>query len=286
MRLDARFDNEVRRVAGAEAAALVDAGIAVLDVRSPDEFTGLGHIPGARLLPVHLAASAPAVFDDLQTPVLVCCEHAVRSRFASRLLAQAGFTTVYELADGMARWNGARTFDGAHASGPAPWLVDNVDLLPAAGRVLDAASGNGRHALLLAAAGFAVTAVDRDARALDRLQRQAVRLGLDVQVKQVDLEAPDVDLGLSRHDLIVVTRYLHRPLFPQLVRALASGGTLVYETFLRSQAERGHPTRPEFLLQPGELPLLLHPLEILRSREGDFDGAMVASVVARATRSP
>ena len=281
MQLDPRFDGQVTRVAGEQAAALVESGATVLDVRTPDEFTALGHITGARLLPVHRSASAPAVIDDMDQPLLVCCEHAVRSRFTSRLLAQAGFSAVYELEGGMAGWRGPRAFDQAPLSGPAPWLVDNVDLLPASGRVLDVACGRGRHALLLAAAGFAVTAVDRDAGALGRLRQQAVRLELDVRVEEMDLEAPGVDLGAGRFDLIVVTRYLHRPIFPQLVNALAPGGALVYETFLISQAERGHPTNPAFLLQPGELPSLLRPLEILRSREGDFDGAMVASVVAR-----
>ena len=281
MHLDPRFDTQVRRVAGAEAAALVDAGATVLDVRTPDEFTGLGHIPGARLLPVHLSASAPAVLDALDQPLLVCCEHAVRSRVAARLLAQAGFTAVHELADGMAAWRGARAFDPAPMSGPAPWLVDNADLLPAGGRVLDVACGKGRHALLLAAAGFEVTAVDRDADALDRLRAQALRLEVDVRVVAMDLEAPEVDLGADQFDVIVVTRYLHRPLIPHLVSALAPGGILIYETFLVGQAERGHPTNPDFLLKPGELAALVSPLEILRAREGEVDGAMVASVVAR-----
>ena len=285
MQLDPRFDKQVTRVAGAEAGALVATGITVLDVRTPDEFTALGHIPGARLLPVHVSASAPAVLDALDQPVLVCCEHAVRSRVTARVLAQAGFTAVYELADGMAGWRGPRAFEPALVSGPAPWLLENVDLLPASGRALDVACGRGRHALLLAAAGFAVTALDRDAAALDRLRGHAGRLELDVRTEVVDLEGPDVDLGTARFDLMVVTRYLHRPLVPLLVKALAPGGTLVYETFLASQAQRGHPTNPAFLLQPGELPLLVRPLDVLRSREGDFDGAMVASVVARTRNS-
>ncbi len=272
---------QVRRVAGEQAAALVDAGATVLDVRTPDEFTTLGHIPGARLLPVHLSASAPAVLDAPDQLVLVCCEHAVRSRVAARLLAQAGFTAVHELADGMAGWSGRRAFEPVPMSGPAPWLVDNVDLLPDTGRVLDLACGKGRHALLLAAAGFAVTAVDRDADALDRLRAQALRLELDVRVQVVDLEAPDVEFGADRFDLIVVTRYLHRPLVPHLVSALAPGGILIYETFLVSQAGRGRPSNPAFLLEPGELVALVRPLEILRAREGDVDGAMVSSVVAR-----
>jgi len=281
VQLDPRFDLQVRRIAGEQAAALVDSGATVLDVRTPDEFIALGHIPGARLLPVHLSASAPAVLDAPDQPLLVCCEHAVRSRVAARLLAQAGFTAVHELADGMAGWRGQRSFDPAPISGPAPWLVDNVDLLPAGGRALDLACGRGRHALLLAAAGFAVTAIDRDADALGRLRAQALRLDVDLRVEVMDLESPGVDLGTDPFDLIVVTRYLHRPLVPGLVSALAPGGILIYETFLVSQAGRGHPGNPAFLLEPGELAALVHPLEILRAREGEFDGAMVSSVVAR-----
>ncbi len=281
MNLDPSFDNQVRRVHGSEAEALVDAGATVIDVRSLEEFTTLGHIPGARLLPVHLVAAAPAILDDADAPVVVCCEHAIRSRVAARLLAQAGFTQVYELAGGMALWNGARAFDAPPIAGPAAWLLESADLLPPSGRVLDVACGRGRHALLLAAAGFDVTGLDRDRETLERLQHQAERLGLAVKTWEMDLEASGADLGDARFDVVVVTRFLHRPLFPALVRAVAPGGTLIYETFLAGQAERGHPKNPAFLLHPGELQRLVAPLEIRRSREGEFEGKMVASIVAK-----
>ncbi len=282
MHLDPECDRLVRPVAGGEAAALVDAGVLVLDVRTPEEFTGLGHIPGAKLLPVHLAASAPAMLADPDSPVLVCCEHAVRSRFAARLLVQTGFTRVYELAGGMARWGGDRAFEPQPVFGPSAWLVDNVDLLPPGGHALDVASGRGRHALLLAAAGFEVTAIDRDPQAIAGLRRLADRLGLDIRAEARDLEEEEAELERGAYDLVVVTRYLHRPLFPRLVASLAPGGTLVYETFLEAQAARGRPTNPAFLLKPGELAALVRPLAVLRQREGEFDGAMLAGVVARA----
>jgi SAM-dependent methyltransferase len=82
-------------------------------------------------------------------------------------------------------------------------------------------------------------------------------------------------------DVIVVVHYLHRPLFPALIAALAPSGVLVYETFTRAQAARGKPTNPDFLLEAGELLELVRPLEVLVSREGDFDGRMIASVIAR-----
>jgi hypothetical protein len=83
--------------------------------------------------------------------------------------------------------------------------------------------------------------------------------------------------------VIVVVHYLHRPLFPALIEALAPNGLLLYETFTTAQAARGKPTNPDFLLKPGELLDLVRPLEILASREGDFEDRMVASVLARRT---
>ena len=81
-------------------------------------------------------------------------------------------------------------------------------------------------------------------------------------------------------DVIVVVHYLYRPLFPALRAALRPGGLLVYETFTRAQAQRGKPTNPAFLLEPGELRELVAPLDVLAQREGDFEGKMLSSVIA------
>jgi SAM-dependent methyltransferase len=235
---------------------------------------------------VNLIACAPAMLDAPERPVLVCCEHAVRSRVAARLLAQAGFSQVFELADGMAAWTGPRVFSETAVSGPSSWLLENADLLPSTGRALDLACGGGRHALLLAAAGFDVTAVDRDAAALGRLRGYADRLGLALRVHEVDLEKPPAQTvfeGWSEpaYELVLVTRYLHRPLLPQLGQRLSRKGTLLDETYLEAQGARGRPTNPDFLLKPGELAQLVEPLLIVRSREGEFEGAMVSGVAAR-----
>ena len=192
-------------------------------------------------------------------------------------------------------------------SAPSSWLIECADLLPSSSapgetaeatrpRALDVACGSGRHALLLAAAGLDVLAIDRDAAAVEGLRATARTLGLGVRAEICDLEAGDVatgDLGRgsmaesrgalapSTYDLIVVVHYLHRPLLRALVRALAPGGLLLYETFTVDQAALGHPKNPAFLLKPGELPRLVAPLEVVRQREGEFDGRRVASVAAR-----
>jgi tellurite methyltransferase len=269
-----------RRVRSDEAAQLVSTGrVRVLDVRSPQEYAQLGHIPAARLLPVELTACAPAVLER-DRPWLVCCEHGVRSAFAADLLARAGFEGVLDLADGMAAWDGPREHGPGRIDGPNSWLLECASLLPRDGPALDLACGRGRHALLLASAGYEVTAIDREASALDELRRVAARLELPVVTQQLDLEAGEVELGSGRFALILVVHYLHRPLFPALVRALRPGGLLVYETFTEQQALRGQPKNPDFLLRAGELPRLVAPLRVVRAREGEFDERDVSALAA------
>jgi SAM-dependent methyltransferase len=164
---------------------------------------------------------------------------------------------------------------------PAAWLLENADLLPRGGAVLDVACGRGRHALWLAGAGFQVRAVDRHREAIELLRTTARQLGLSIDCAVIDLETdPPPDLGTACCDAIIVFNYLHRPLMPMLLGALAVGGRLVYETFTVAQAERGHPKNPHYLLKPGELRTLVAPLRVLRYREGDVEGRCVASIVA------
>jgi len=270
-----------RDVTPAEAERLVAEGrVQVLDVRTAEEYEALGHIPQATLLPVDLIASAPATLAP-DRPLLVYCEHGIRSRQAAGFLARAGFEDVLNLTGGLSCWTGPRDHGPGWISGPSSWLLENADLLPRGGRALDLACGAGRHALLLAAAGFPVRAVDRDSARIAVLGTTAARLGLPLEADVMDLEVGDVDLGSGAYALVLGFHYLHRPLFPAIVRALAAGGLLVYETFTTAQAARGKPTNPAFLLESGELPRLVAPLTVLRQREGEFEGRMVAGVVAR-----
>lgn len=272
----------VRTIAHDEARAVLDAGGAIaLDVRTPGEYEQLGHIPDAWLMPVDLVASAAAVLPDDGRPIIVYCEHGVRSVAASRLLVEAGVTNVLNLAGGLAPWTGPRAFGPGALRGPSSWLIDNADLLPRGGQVLDVACGRGRHALLLASAGFDVHAIDRNADAIAFLRSTAERLRLSITAEVVDLEtgaAPELASG--SFDVVLVFNYLHRPLMPALCAATKPGGRIFYETFTARQAERGHPRNPAFLLKDGELPALLAPFTILRSREGEFDGRLIASAVA------
>jgi SAM-dependent methyltransferase len=163
---------------------------------------------------------------------------------------------------------------------PSRWLVDHGHILPSSGNALDVASGSGRNAFWLAARGLQTLAVDRSLASVAGIRATASQRHLPLHAEVVDLEMEGATLPVSAFDVVVVVHYLHRALFPALKGALRPGGVLVYETFTRGQAERGKPTNPAFLLEPGELRTLVAPLDILFEREGDFEGKMLASVIA------
>jgi len=78
--------------------------IQVVDVREPAEFSdALGHIPGARLLPLSELSTHHADLDRSR-PVVTVCRSGARSAQATVLLQKAGFTQVANLAGGMLRW--------------------------------------------------------------------------------------------------------------------------------------------------------------------------------------
>jgi SAM-dependent methyltransferase len=138
---------------------------------------------------------------------------------------------------------------------PSVWVVRWAEQLPPGGRVLDIASGSGRHARYLALRGHPVEAVDRDPAALSALARVA-----GVSTRCADLENAPWPYEGEFFAGVVAVNYLHRPLFPRLLAALAPGGVLIYETFATGNERYGRPSNPDFLLKPGEL------LDVVRGR--------------------
>ena len=135
----------------------------------------------------------------------------------------------------------------AHGSqAPSPWVRRFAPLIAPGASVLDVACGHGRHLRWLAEQGFRLTGVDRDAEAIAALQ------GLG-EVLQADIESGSWPLPGRRFGAVVVTHYLWRPLMPTVLDSVAEGGVLIYETFAAGNATVGKPSRPDFLLQPGEL---------------------------------
>jgi len=138
---------------------------------------------------------------------------------------------------------------GAGAHGPArpsEWVLRGLRWLPAGARVLDFASGTGRHARAADQRGLKVTASDRDSVALEQI-------GGEVHCIPGDLESGSWPFEPASFDAVIATNYLYRPRFSELCELLRPGGLLIYETFALGNERYGRPSNPDFLLQPGEL---------------------------------
>jgi len=174
---------------------------------------------------------------------------------------------------------------------PSRFVSQQLHRLPK-GRVLDVACGTGRHALYLAAQGFEIDAVDRDRESLARLSAAAAQRHLThLAVKEVDLERHTderPEFPADTYDVILVSFYLHRPLFPWIIDALKPQGVLLYETFtIENYVRRRHPKRWEFCLAQNELLRLTSALRVLSYDESEHEGghgngsAFTAQLVAQ-----
>jgi SAM-dependent methyltransferase len=130
------------------------------------------------------------------------------------------------------------------SSAPSAWLQRFAPRPP--GTALDVACGSGRNLRWLVDAGWQVTGIDRDTAATAPLQSLA-------KIVDADIENGPWPLPRQQFDLVVVCNYLWRPLFDSILAAVKPGGWLIWETFADGQQTIGRPSRPDFLLQRGEL---------------------------------
>jgi SAM-dependent methyltransferase len=156
------------------------------------------------------------------------------------------------------------------------------------GLVLDLACGRGRHCRVTAACGHRTVGIDRDRDLLAELRRHSVAHHLPLEVVRADLEDDrKLPFKSEAFGVILVFRFLYRPLAPQIVEALRPGGLLLYETFtLEQQHLPSGPNNPAFLLAPGELPALFPQLEVLESSEGTRRGEPELALAQLAARKP
>lgn len=152
---------------------------------------------------------------------------------------------------------------------PSPWVQRWTHLLLPHARVLDVACGTGRHSHWLAALGMQVWSVDRDEAALAQVRAHWPRGATHApHTVCADLESGPWPWPGHTFDAVVVTNYLWRPLLPVLLQSLAPGGVWLYETFAHGNAQVGKPSRPDFLLLPGELLQVCQGLRVVAYEDG------------------
>ena len=246
--------------------------LTIIDTRSHEEYEK-GHIPGAYHVPYSELETRVKELQDQHAPIVVISGSGIRSQAVCRLLTDRGFKKTFNVTGGMASWTGKREYGQPPESrleiSPSGLLVDNIDVLPK-GKALDLAMGYGRNALFLAKSGYEVEGIDISTECVTRVRKLAEAAGLDLTADCADLEKGH-EIKEEAYDLIICFLYLHRPLFPAIIRGVKPGGAVVYETFTVDQVRFGRPKNPEHLLKPNELLQVFSNWRILAYREGIVD---------------
>ena len=172
------------------------------------------------------------------------------------------------------KWNAAYQ-DADYASAlPAQVLSENSYLLPQfsqqQGNALDLACGRAGNAQFLAKRNFSVDAVDISSVVLEGLQSYVEQQDLSITCILRDIEKEG--LSEKQYDVIVVSYFLNRELFPQILNALKPNGLLYYQTWSQLSVDDSGPRNPDFRLKAGELLQLTTSLQTLYYQEDGKQG--------------
>ncbi len=245
----------------------------LLDVRAQREFAA-GHAAGAVNIPLAELLLRMHELPEKGSRLGVFHDSAVELARAIALLQGRGYSAV-------ARSGGDLSETGASSQflwRPSPLLVEFVPAAP--GRAVDLACGSGREAVYLARRGWQVDAVDILPDALARASDLAGRSGVSIRTVRHDLTT-GIPLGQGKYDLVMMFRYLHRPLVAAAAELLRPGARLIVETFHVSDAADAMRDRRK-LMADGELARLVETsCRVLVARDGvERNGRRYSQVVA------
>ena len=132
---------------------------------------------------------------------------------------------------------------------PSEWVKNNLPISNSNLNLLDLACGNGRHSIYAASIGYRVISVDINKNILSEMQNNEFIIPI-----QLDLEKNNIwPLQDDKFDVVIVTNYLYRPIFKNIIKSMKSDGKLIYETFTEENSAFGKPNNKNYILQPQEL---------------------------------
>jgi SAM-dependent methyltransferase len=155
------------------------------------------------------------------------------------------------------RWNDKYGPGYAASFAPHPLAAQALSLGLPDGPVADLACGPSGSALLAAAAGHPVTAVDISEIALGLLAQEARRRGLAdlITIRHADLA--ELHLPRRHYALVLCTGFWDRAVFAAAARSVAPGGLLGWEAFTAAALRTRPKLSPDWCLAPGEPASLL-----------------------------
>lgn len=140
------------------------------------------------------------------------------------------------------------------------------------GVALDLACGLGANSLFLARSHYEVQALDISEVAIKFIEEQSILHSLPINAHVCDLTNENLSLykqGLF--DLIVITYYLDRSLFPIVKSLVKEGGYFFMETFFISPQQTNQTISDQYKLLPNELLSEFNDWHILYYEENELE---------------
>lgn len=278
-----------------------DARPPLLDIRPAAAFAAW-HVPGATHFDgLHGPDSLLSRLNELPAPASCPLLALLASTPSEAAEAAAGLTARGHLAPAVLSEAVLRSLPSAKGSAsralwrPAPVLAAELPHVLAAlsgeRTALDVGAGSGRDSAYLAARGFAVTAVDRDAGLLakagrfgNREAKEGGKVCTVVRTLGAHLSEDRAWLRRNQAWLLLVVRFLRRGVLELLHEGVKEGGFVVYEHFLKGCEKFGGPKKYSQMLERGELRKVFSKergFVVLRDDEETLaDGRPVARFVA------
>lgn len=155
---------------------------------------------------------------------------------------------------------------------PNPRLK-NLSAYLLGGQALDLACGLGGNSLFLAKMNYQLEAIDISDIAINFIQEQATNHNLNILPRVSDLtNGDDLHCGDNSYDLVVLTYYLDRSLFPIIKRMIKKKGYFFMETFYQSQQFENQGVSNDYKLQTQELLSEFGDWTILFFEENEQEG--------------
>ncbi|MAZ66641.1 MAG: hypothetical protein CMF25_05990 [Kangiellaceae bacterium] len=272
--------------------ALVNQPICIVDLRNTSDFVE-NHIAKSISIPCHQLAERLFELPSKAHPLWVVGE-ARSIEVATDFLSQRGYHIQGETAVENIDWKWLSSIRARQFGGEMPVLWHPTPILKKYHHLiaqhrqttpttaLDLGCGSGRDALYLSMLGCDTTGLDIRQDLLDKAVVMAEQYDCQFTPWCVDIEAEPHLLSPNCYDIIVVFRYLHRPLFPYIKQALKPGGLIFYQTFMQGAERFGKPKNPRYLLQGGELTQTFSDYKVIvKVEENLHDGRPISSLVAQ-----
>ena len=126
---------------------------------------------------------------------------------------------------------------------PNAFLVAEADRIPAGGRVLAVADGEGRNGVYLAGRGFRVHSVEASPVAIAKAKRLAAARGVALEIERVDIFTWDWPVAAYDAVVAIFVQFVDaedRPaFFRKMAQALKPGGVLIMEGYGPGQLAYG-----------------------------------------------